>query len=177
VKSSSHTWGVSITTKPGLLQPALIGGAVMGVLSALPLISAGNLCCCLWLVSGGAVAAYVMQQNQEAPITPGDGALAGLLAGIVGALVYLLLTIPITILMAPIQRAMMERVLRNAGSMPPEFRDYVGTTMGTALGVAAGFFFILVFGCIFSTLGGLLGAAIFKKQMPPGATDGLPGQV
>jgi hypothetical protein len=155
-----------------LLQPVLIGGAVMGVLSALPIISAGNLCCCLWLVTGGAVAAYVLQQNQETPITPGDGALAGLLAGIVGAVIYLVLSIPITILMAPMQRVMMERIFRNAGSLPPEFRDYVGTSIGTALGLAIGFFFILVFGCIFSTLGGLLGAAIFKKQLPPGTVDG-----
>ena len=54
----------------------------MGVLSALPLVAAGNLCCCLWVVSGGVVAAYLLQQNQSAPITPGDGALVGLLAGV-----------------------------------------------------------------------------------------------
>ncbi len=59
----------------------------MGVLSALPIISAGNLCCCLWVVSGGAVAAYILQQNQPTPLTPGDGAVIGLLAGIVGAFV------------------------------------------------------------------------------------------
>lgn len=149
----------------------------MGVLSALPLISAGNLCCCLWMVSGGAVAAYALQQNQQTSITPGDGALAGLLAGIVGAFTYLVLSIPITILMAPMERVIMERIIRNAGSVPPEFRDYVDTNIGTALRVAFGFFFILVFGCIFSTLGGLLGAAIFKKRLPPGAVDGPPGQV
>jgi hypothetical protein len=37
-------------------QPALFGGLVMGVLSALPIVSAGNWCCCLWVVSGGLVA-------------------------------------------------------------------------------------------------------------------------
>jgi hypothetical protein len=147
------------------LQPALIGGAVMGALSALPLISAGNVCCCLWIVSGGAVAAYVLQQNHETTVTPGDGALAGLLAGIVGAFIYLVLSIPITILMAPMERVMMERILRNAGSVPPEFRNYVGTNIGTAFRVAVGFLFMLVCGCIFSTLGGLLGAVLFKRQM------------
>ena len=40
-----------------LVQPALYGGLVMGVLSALPLISAGNFCCCMWVISGGLVAA------------------------------------------------------------------------------------------------------------------------
>lgn len=148
----------------------------MGTLSALPIISAGN-CCCLWLVSGGAVAAYVLQQNQEAPITPADGALAGLLAGIVGALIYLVLSIPITILMAPMMRAMMERIITNSANMPPEFRQYAGTYMGGVFQVVLGFIFILVFGAIFSTLGGLLGAAIFKRQLPPGAVDRPPGQV
>ena len=143
----------------------------MGALSALPIISAGN-CCCLWMVSGGAVAAYVLQQNQETSITPGDGALAGLLAGIVGAVIYLVLSIPITILMAPMERVMMERIINSSRSMPPEFRQYVGTYMGGALQVAFGFVFILVFGAIFSTLGGLLGAAIFKKPMHGPAHDG-----
>jgi hypothetical protein len=147
------------------VQPALIGGAVLGTLSALPFIYIGNACCCLWMVSGGAVAAYVLQQNQETSITPGDGALAGLLAGIVGAFIYLILSIPIDILMAPMERAMLERIMSNAGSVPPEFRNYVGTNIGTALRVTFGFFFTLVCGCIFSTLGGLLGAVLFKKQM------------
>ncbi len=160
---------MSTTTKPGLLQPALIGGAVMGSLSALPIIAAGN-CCCLWLVSGGAVAAYVLQQNQEPPITPGDGALAGLLAGIVGAFIYLLVSIPVTILMAPMERVMMERIISN-GNMPPEFRQYVGTYMGGGLRLMFGFVLILVFGAIFSTLGGLLGSVIFKKQMHDPAHD------
>ena len=47
------------TTTERLAQPALVGGLVMGVLTALPIISAGNLCCCLWVLSGGAVAAYM----------------------------------------------------------------------------------------------------------------------
>ncbi len=135
----------------------------MGTLSALPIISAGN-CCCLWLLSGGAIAAYVLQQSQEAPITPGDGAFAGLLAGIVGAFVYLVLSIPSTMMMAPMMRTMMERVMNNSSNMPPEFRQYAGTFMGGAFQVVFGFIIILVFGAMFSTLGGLLGASIFKKK-------------
>ena len=87
--------------KASLTQPALLGGLVVGVLSALPLIYVGNLCCCLWIVSGGVVAAYVLQQNQAAPIAAGDGALVGLLAGVAGAFVYLIVSIPINLLMAP----------------------------------------------------------------------------
>jgi uncharacterized membrane protein len=147
-----------------------MGGAVMGTLSALPIIAAGN-CCCLWLVSGGVVAAYVLQQNQEASITPGDGAIAGLLAAAAGAVIYLVLSIPITILMAPMERLMMDRIVNNSGNVPPEFRRYVSTYMGGALQVVFGFVFVLIFGGVFSTLGGLLGAAVFKKPVRGSAPD------
>ena len=44
----------------------------MGALSALPFVNAGNLCCCLWVITGGVVASYLLQQNQSAPLTPGE---------------------------------------------------------------------------------------------------------
>jgi hypothetical protein len=161
---------VSTTTRSVFVQPTLIGGAVAGVLSALPIISAGNHCCCLWVVSGGVVAAYILQQNQQMAIAPGDGALAGLFAGLAGAAIYLVLSIPITILMAPMERAMMERFIES-GRMPPEFREFVGAYTGGAFKIALGFVFMLMAGAVFSTLGGLLGAAIFKKSLPPGTID------
>jgi hypothetical protein len=136
----------------------------MGTLSALPIVSAGNLCCCLWVVCGGLVAAYVLQQNQVPSITPGDGALAGLLAGIVGAVFYLLLSIPITLFVAPMERELMQRFLESAGGMRPEFRTYVSTYVGGVVRLAIGFLFMLVVGSSFSTIGGVLGALVFRKQ-------------
>jgi hypothetical protein len=153
--------------KASLVQPALIGGLVGGILSALPLISGGNLCCCLWVVSGGAVAAYLLQQNQTAPITPGDGALVGLLAGVAGAFVYLVASIPINLMMGPFQRMMLERVFENMRDMPPQFREYATAPLSGAFQAAIGFIFMLFVGAIFSTLGGLLGAVIFGKKIPP----------
>ena len=146
----------------------------MGVLSALPIVSAGNLCCCLWVVSGGVVAAYILQQNQVASIGPGDGALVGLLAGIVGAFVYLLLSIPITLLVAPMERRVLQRILENTGNMPPEFREYVGTYLGGGIRIVIGFILMLFVGSIFSAVGGLLGAVIFRKPLPPGTADAPP---
>ena len=144
-------------------QPVLFGGLVMGVLSALPIVSAGNLCCCLWVASGGVVAAYLLQQGQSAPITQGDGAIVGLMAGIVGAFVYLLLSIPITLLIAPVQRMLLEQLVERAGTMPPDFREYVGSYAGGVIGLTIGFVFMVFMGTVFSTVGGLLGAAIFRK--------------
>jgi hypothetical protein len=167
-------------TRSPYAQPALIGGIVMGVLSALPIVAAGNLCCCLWVFSGGAVAAYLFQQNQTTPITPGDGAVVGLLAGLTGAFVQLVVAIPIGILVAPMERAVLQRVIEVAGTMPPEMRDAI-ERYSSATG-EGGFALLivkqmvslivwLVVGAIFSTIGGLLGALVFRKQTPPGVID------
>jgi hypothetical protein len=162
-------------------QPAFIGGLVMGVLSALPFIKLGNCACCMWVLAGGMVAAYLLQQNQSAPITAGDGALVGLLAGLIGAVVASVVSIPFDYLLAPFQRQMLERIIEMSGNMPPEFRDamtrYGGGDAPTAMVVAGkifGLMFMMFIGAIFSTLGGLLGAAIFKKQTPPGTIDVTP---
>jgi len=162
-------------------QPALVGGLVMGLLSALPFVSAGNLCCCLWVISGGVVAAYVLQQNQSAPITPGDGALVGLLAGLAGAFIEVAVSIPISLLVGPMERAMTSRFLDMAGSMPPEFQEVLqrvsreGPTGAWFIVAQAGALMIwLCAGAVFSTLGGLLGAAIFKKKLPPNTFDATP---
>ena len=156
---------MSITTSK--TNPVLVGGLVMGVLSALPIISAGNLCCCLWIISGGVVAAYVLQQNQPTPIAPGDGALVGLLAGIVGACVYLVLSVPITLLIAPMQRQVLERLMDRVNNVPPEFREFLDRSVAGPLSFAFNFMLMLMLGAIFSTIGGLLGAVFFRQGPPP----------
>jgi hypothetical protein len=158
----------------------VIGGVVMGVLSALPIVAAGNLCCCLWVVSGGAIAAYLLQQNSSAPITPGDGALVGLLAGMTGAVVQFVISIPISIMVAPMEREMLRRVLEMAGSMPPEMRDTIerysnaDAQFGIGIMIARRVIALIIGLCVggvFSTIGGVIGALIFKKNTPPGAID------
>ena len=104
------------------LQPALLGGLFIGVLSALPIISVGNCLCCMWVIGGGVVAAYLLQQNQAGPISSSDGAIAGLLAGLVGALVSLVISIPIGLIFGPMQAEMMQRVMSSAGELPPELK-------------------------------------------------------
>jgi len=154
----------------------------MGVLSALPLVAIGNACCCLWVLSGGLVAAYVFQQNQSAPITPGDGALVGLLAGLIGSVVYVFVSIPVSIVIGPFERALMQRIIDMAGTMPPEMRDTIErygregreSAAFFVVGRIFAFIFFLFLGAIFSTLGGLLGAAVFRKQPPPPGPIDIP---
>jgi hypothetical protein len=138
---------------------------VSGALSALPIVAAGNVCCCLWVVSGGAIAAYLLQQSQPAPIGPGDGAFVGLLTGVAGAFVYLVVSIPLTILLAPMQELFVQRMIETEG-MPPEVQEVMRTFAGGGVRLALGFIAMLIVGSIFSTLGGLLGAVLFRKQAP-----------
>jgi hypothetical protein len=175
VRSSSPISVASTTTKPSYLQAALIGGAVAGVLSSLPIIYLGNACCCLWIVTGGLLAAYVLQQDQPAPLRPADGALVGLLAGVVGAILALVISIPIDLLTAPFERGIVQRLRESAGDMPPELRDAIDNVInnregGAVVGIAmraASFFLSLFVGSAVSSVGGLLGAVIFGRSRTP----------
>jgi hypothetical protein len=150
-----------------MLQPAIVGGVVAGVLSVLPIVNFGNLCCCLWVVSGGVVAAYLLQQNQPTPLTASDGALVGLLAGVAGAVLTVILSIPISWLMSPVERELLERIARQTGQdLPPAFEGPMGVLVYLAFGCL-----MLFVGAVFSTLGGLLGAALFRKPSTPGVID------
>lgn len=159
------------------VQPALLGGLLLGVLSALPIVNIGNACCCLWVVAGGIAAAYLLQNAQAAPITSGDGAAVGFLAGVLGAIVWQLLAIPITMVMGPLQERLFERML-NTGDLPENVRQVFDTLRQNAgfnlARFIVGSIFTLFVSVIFSTVGGLLGAAIFRKKLPPLPPD-LPG--
>ena len=137
---------------PAKLQPALLGGVAIGVLSALPVVNIGNLCCCAWVVFGGALAAYLMQQNFPAPVGAGDGALVGLMAGAIGAVVGSILAIPISMAMGPFQLQILDRIMEGSRDMPPEVREIFeqmrgGMAGGAMLGVA--FIFSLMFTLFF----------------------------
>ena len=92
------------------LQPALLGGVFIGVMSALPIVNAGNCCCCLWVLAGGALAVYLRKQNSTIPVTAAEGALVGLIAGVIGGVIGAVLNIPMQMLMGPIQAEWMSRI-------------------------------------------------------------------
>ncbi len=150
-------------------QPALLGGLFIGVLSALPIISAGNLCCCLWIIGGGIIAAYLVQVNSPTAMTTGDGAVAGLIAGVSGAAVYAVVSIPIKLLMAPFEVRFAERILESTPDVPDAFRGFLRpevTGVSLVFSTVFGFFVMLVLGMVFSTIGGMIGAVIFSGGKP-----------
>ena len=56
-----------------MIQAALLGGLFIGVLSALPIINVAN-CCCLWIVTGGLLAARLAQEADPRAIGIGRAA-------------------------------------------------------------------------------------------------------
>jgi uncharacterized membrane protein YeaQ/YmgE (transglycosylase-associated protein family) len=152
-------------------RPALIGGVFIGVLSALPMVSAANVCCCLWVVAGGVLAVYLQQQNMPEPIEAGDAAVSGLIAGLVGAIITVVINQLLLSVTGPIIQEQVQRALESNPDVPPEVRDMVTrftTGGGVALLQAA---ICLPIFAVFGLLGGLLGMAIFKKKTPPANTS------
>jgi hypothetical protein len=154
----------------GRLQPALLGGVFIGVLSALPFISAANCCCCLWVVAGGVLSVYLRQQNSPVAIQPSEGALMGLIAGAIGGIIAGVLGYAFALMMGPWQNEFMRRIMEANQDTPPEVREMMERMMaGGAMGAFAlmGMLINVVMFSVFGLLGGLLGTVIFKKNAPP----------
>ena len=154
------------------LLPALLGGLFLGVLSALPIVSAANVCCCLWIVLGGVLAAWVMQQNHPQPVTLGDGALVGLMAGLIGFVVTMAVSIPISYMTGAFQQ-MSDGMLLPREGMTPEVRDML-SRISPAVLIVIGSIVMFVVSLIFSTIGGLIGAALFRRRLPPAPPAPIP---
>lgn len=165
---------------PRKLPPAFWGGAFAGVLSALPVLSYANACCCLWVVTGGLLAAWLMQQNHPLPVSIGDGALAGLLAGIFAAIIATLLQALTAGLHRQVDLALFERIAAALDDVPPFVAEIIEERRRrpalSGLELAFGFLIMVIVAPLFSMLGGILGAALFRREPPPGPPAEAPPQ-
>ncbi len=155
-----------------VLTPALIGGAIAGVLSGIPIVSC---MCCLWIIGGAILATYLLGKNTSAPLASSDGAIIGVFTGIVAAVVKTILDVILTPLNKEIYLRLMERFAEYMQEMPPGFEEMFSessfeTTVPKIL------FELLISGIIFSALGalgGIIGISLFKKK-PPQPPQGAP---
>ncbi len=152
------------------LQPAIIGGVVLGLLSAIPFINFFNICCCAWAILGGALAAYLYIKKSPTPVSIGDGALLGVIAGGIGAIVYVVVGLPLGLLTG---NAFSNMAVRFAERANPEQADVLraqieamqNQSIGERLLTALPFTFIGVILLVaFATVGGLIGVAILEKR-------------
>jgi hypothetical protein len=68
-----------------LFLAVIIGGAVLGVLSAIPAV---NTCCMVWAIGGGALASFIYIRRSPTPVSGGTGGVTGLLTGVFGAVLF-----------------------------------------------------------------------------------------
>lgn len=141
------------------LKPALLGGLIVGVLSAIPFI---NYCCCIWTIGGGALAAYLYVKSSPVPVRTGDGAIVGGLAGIIGGIIYLVIGLPLTLLFGA--AAMQERLTRTGIEFP---------VSGMVLMIVAAIIGAVIV-ALLTTLGGVIGVAIFEKRKGNGPVPPSP---
>lgn len=149
------------------LKPALLGGLIVGILSAIPFI---NYCCCIWSIGGGALAAFLYIKSSPVPVSMGDGAVTGGLAGVVGGIIYLVLGLPIALVFG--MAAMQDSLNRSGVDLP---------ISGFLMMIVAGIVGAIIL-AILATLGGVIGTAIFEKRKgdggappPPQNYGGAPG--
>ena len=152
------------------MQPALVGGLFIGILSALPFVNLANYCCCLWVITGGVIAAVLDQQTEPTRIPTGRAAYDGVIAGIVGAIVWLAASMLLDLAMSPLYERAVTEMVRNATDMPPAARAYlenVGSRASSPVSYILGFFFHLFVGVVFATIGGIIGVTVFGPSRPP----------
>ena len=149
------------------LKPALIGGVLLGLLSAIPVVNLVNICCCLWALIGGLLASYLYIKNSPVPARAGDGAILGALAGLVGAVIVVIIGIPISIIAGGITRELLIRLIENVNPGQAEAIRIQMEAGSTIPGAILNGIILAVLLVIFSTIGGLLGVPIFEKRKGP----------
>ena len=157
-----------------MLKPVLIGGVLVGICSALPLLSYLNCFCCAWVICGGILTSYLYIKDSPAAVTLSRGVVLGFLTGAVGAVVTTLFSIPLQLVLSGMGMdlaSQLREVFDSAPELDPEAKmvlDSIFTESGTfspAFLIVSGFINLVVFSLV-GMLGGTIGVAIFEKRKP-----------
>ena len=152
------------------MRAVLTGGVTLGLLSAIPPISFANMCCCVWVLGGGALASYIYVRRSETPVLLGQGAELGALSGVVGTLVSHSIGIPLGLILGESFNGFLVKAFENFNPQVAEemrkqmeiaqaqsFVSKLPVILGTAL-------FNSIVYIAFAALGGLLGVKLFEKR-------------
>ena len=145
------------------LKPAIIGGVVLGVLSVIPFVNWVNVCCCLWAILGGLLAAHLYVKGSPTPTSTGDGAIVGALAGVVGGIIAIFIGIPISYLMSGVMSGLISGMLEGVNPAQAELMRGQIEAQTIVAHIVNGIILAVLL-IIFSTIGGLIGISIFEKR-------------
>jgi len=154
--------------RPSMFGPALIGGGLAGILAAVPFV---NCLCCLWVIGGAMLAAYLLAKEAPSQLSAGDGAIAGVFAGIIAAIVDFIVSIPFHAMENRLVQNMLERFSEYFEDMPSAWQSFFeGGDFTTSVGLSVfGLFISAVVFSALGALGGVLGISLFGKKpvQPP----------
>lgn len=161
--------------KPDKFIPALYGGVIMGVVSAIPFVNLINCVCCAGVMLGGFLAVFFYKNNftpDTPPLTAGDCLAVGALAGVLGAFVSVILS---SVIVAVFGDVMKEFILRMFDEMTfdipqealEELRRAIEEAPEGAVSMLVDLFLSLLIYPVFGLLGGLIGYGIWKPAPAP----------
>ena len=167
-------YGRNISGTPAKLKfvrPAIAGGLLLGLMSSMPIVAAGNLLFGGWMLAGGAYAAYLlMKQRPGSGISYGDGAFGGVLSGLVGSVVATLLLAPSKVFNGAeweTQRQKIELQFKGMPDAPAALRELFLRAFSPEISLTTGIFWILSLGVFFSffaMFGGMLMVWIANRR-------------
>lgn len=163
--------------KPDKTIPAIYGGLIMGLISAIPFLNILNCFCCAGVMLGGFFAVY-FYKNEFTPDTPpftsGDCLAVGALAGVMGAVIGTALSLFILMAFGNITSRILLGILQNLNlNLPQDAWDRIEESLNeglTVFKIMLDFMGSLVIDTLFGLLGGLIGYSIYKPKpqlMPP----------
>lgn len=140
---------------------AAIGGGAGAVASQIPGVQLLNVACCALVVGGGILAVYLaLKDDPPSEAAPyGEGAKIGALAGVFGSVLSILLGL---LILGGITGAMGIGALTSESVEDFEAFSLFSTIAG--LGIIAIVAFSLIVNVVFSTVGGVIGAAIVHRK-------------
>ena len=145
---------------------SLIAGVVMGLLSSIPILSAGNCAICLWVWGSAILGVFLYRvfEKQNPTLTIGQGALLGLMAGVFGAIIAAFFSLINLAGMADAMKYI--ESIPGAEQLPSSIVDMAVSPASSIIStLLCGGPFFLVFGA----LGGVIATALIwkPKALPP----------
>jgi len=172
---------------PDLLRPTLTAGVVFGAVASVPFLSLLNCFCCALVVGCGFFASWLYAGECRRGLvgfSPGSGAMVGLVAGAFYAMTQSVLETLIRLVIGDPTARVALSLLEKIPNLPADNRDMLEQALRQASEAAPsvasfvlGFFMMVLVAAVFSTVGGLIGAAVFRVSPPmplPPPSDDAP---
>ncbi len=128
------------------LQPAIVGGVAVGLLSLLPVVSWLFF---LWAIGGGALAVYLYVRRSPTPVQIIEGIMLGGVTGVVGGFVYFIIEVPLGYLIA---------------TSDPQQVWLRGGKQQILLGIFIVGVFMFIVLLVLTMIGGLLAVPLFEQR-------------